>query len=112
MKLNNKLIKIAVYVPESHAGLIRKVIGESGAGRMGNYSDCTFSSSGTGRFRPLKGANPAIGETYKIEEVREERIEFICEKKIAKRVIEEIKKAHPYEEVAIDVFPLIDIDSF
>ncbi len=109
--INKKLVKIAVFVPETHAGLIRKTIGDSGGGKSGNYSHVSFSTKGTGRFIPLKGADPAIGEIGNFETVKEERIEFICEKKIAKKVIGQIKKVHPYEEAAIDVFPLIDIES-
>jgi hypothetical protein len=102
-----KQVKIVIFVPLTHTDQIRKVIGEAGAGVIGNYSFCSFSSRGTGRFTPQLGANPAIGQIGKPEQVEEERIEFVCERDKAKKIIEQIKKAHPYEEVAIDIYPLI-----
>jgi len=102
-----KFVKIAVYVPSSHADKIREVLAESGAGRFNKYDYCSFTTKGIGRFRPLKGAKPFIGKAGKVEKVSEERIETICLKKNLKKVLEAIKKAHPYEEPAIDVFPLL-----
>ena len=102
-----KFVKIAVYVPSSHAEKIRKVLAESGAGHIGNYDYCSFTVKGIGRFRALKGAKPFIGKVGKIEEVAEERIETICLKKILKKVLAAVKKAHPYQEPAIDVYPLL-----
>jgi hypothetical protein len=101
--------KIVVFVPEAYADTIRDVIGKAGAGRIGNYSSCSFSSKGVGRFLPKEGANPAIGEIGKIESVEEERIESVVSADILKDVISAIKKAHPYEEVALDVYPLEDL---
>jgi hypothetical protein len=102
------LVKIVVFVPVSHADLIRAALAEAGAGHIGNYDACSFSVRGTGRFRGLEGANPFIGQVGKIEEVEEEKIEVICpiEKKDA--VLEAVRKAHPYEEPAIDVYPLLN----
>lgn len=101
------LVKIVVFVPETHVDVVRKAIGDAGAGKIGNYNHCSFSSKGIGRFKPLEGAHPAIGEVGKLEEVEEERIEFVCPKNKAKEIIATIKQAHPYEEVALDIFPLI-----
>lgn len=105
----DKLVKVVVFVPKTYAEIVRQTIGDAGAGRIGNYSHCTFSTNGTGRFKPLEGAKPAIGEVGKIEEVEEERIEFVCEQSRAKDVISAIKRVHPYEEPALDVYPLISI---
>ena len=102
-----EIVKFVVYVPSSHADKVRKAMGDAGAGRLGKYKHCTFSSVGFGRYLPLDGAKPAIGEAGKFEKVEEERIETVCEKKIAKKIIEAIKKVHPYEEVALDIYPLI-----
>lgn len=102
-----EIFKIVVYVPPSHADKVRRAIGDAGAGRLGKYSHCTFSSIGYGRYLPLDGAKPAIGRVGKFEKVEEERIETTCEKKLTKKVIEAIKKVHPYEEVALDIYPLI-----
>ncbi len=98
--------KVMVYVPVADADKIRKIMGEVGAGKMGNYDFCSFSIRGTGRFRPLKGANPSIGEVGKYEEVEEERIEVVADETILKKLLEEIIKNHPYEEPSIDVMEL------
>ena len=101
------LVKIVVFVPKKHADLVRKAIGNTGGGNIGNYSHCSFSTEGVGRFKPLLGAKPAIGKIGKLEEVLEERVEFICSRTKAKEIISAIKKVHPYEEVAFDIYPLI-----
>jgi len=100
-------VKIVVFVPQSHADIVRQAIGEAGGGVIGNYSHCSYSISGIGRYKPLAGAHPAIGKVGKFEEVREERIEFICERSKARKVISAIRKVHPYEEVVVDIYPLI-----
>lgn len=107
--MESKNVKIVVYVPESHADRIREVIGNAGAGKIGNYTNCTFSSKGIGRFKPEQGANPAIGTVGEQEAVQEERIEFNCPRSILKEVVNKIKDAHPYEEVALDIYPLEEI---
>lgn len=101
-----KRYKIVVYIPETDADKIREAIGNAGAGKIGNYSHCTFTIKGIGRFKPLKGANPTIGEVGKLEEVVEDRIETICEEDKLKDVLKVIKDTHPYEEPATDVYPI------
>jgi|SRR3989344_4673688 len=101
-------VKIVVYVPETHADAVRKAIGDAGAGKIGNYSHCTFSSGGVGHFLPLDGAHPAIGEVGKMETVNEERIEFVCDKSVLDSVVSAMKLVHPYEEVAYDIYPLLN----
>ncbi|MDO8657875.1 MAG: YqfO family protein [Candidatus Levybacteria bacterium] len=103
-----EMVKIVVFVPLTHTDIVRRAMGDAGAGMIGNYSHCTFSSKGYGRYKPLQGANPAIGKVGKFEKVEEERIETMCPKKKAKEVIATIKKVHPYEEVALDIYPLIN----
>lgn len=105
-------VKIVVFVPLSHSDVVRKAIGDAGGGKIGNYNHCSFSSKGIGRFIPQEGAQPAIGKVGKLEEVEEERIEFVCERQKAKGVIEVIRKVHPYEEVALDIYPLISEEEF
>lgn len=100
-------VKIVVFVPESHADIVREAMGKSGAGLIGDYKHCSFSIKGVGRFIPLETAHPAIGEIGKLEEVREERIETVCYKDDLDKIIKAIKKVHPYEEVALDVYPLV-----
>lgn len=102
-------VKIVVFVPETHTDVVRKAMGDAGAGIIGNYSHCTFSSKGIGRYRPEQGANPHIGEIGKFEEVVEERIETVCSRDKLEEVIKAIKEVHPYDEVAMDVYPLENI---
>ena len=104
-----KHYKIVVFVPVINANDIRKALSSAGAGHIGNYDCCSFSSKGIGRFRPGKDSNPHIGLEVKIEEVEEERIETICPKDKIKEVLDAVKKVHPYEEPAIDVFELCNI---
>ena len=82
-------------------------MGNEGAGRIGNYNHCSFSIDGVGRYKPTEGAKPFIGEVGKFEEVVEERVECVCDRVKAKEVIAAIKKVHPYEEVAFDIYPLL-----
>lgn len=100
-----KLVKVVVTVPEKDADKLREAIGDADGGRIGNYTHCSFSVKGIGRFKPEIGANPAIGEVGKLEEVIEERIEVTCEEDKLDNVISAIRKVHPYEEPAIDVYP-------
>lgn len=99
--------KVIVYVPVADADKIRQVLGEAGGGRIGNYDFCSFSVRGVGRFRPLKGANPAIGEVGKHEQVEEERIEIEVAEEFLEDLLKKIREAHPYEEPAIDIIELV-----
>lgn len=98
--------KLIVYVPEANADEVRQAMGEAGAGKIGNYTFCSFSAKGIGRFLPGDGANPAIGEVGKPEAVAEERIEVTCDQNVLADVIASMKRVHPYEEVAYDVYRL------
>ena len=107
--MNSKNVKIIVFVPETHTDIVREAMGKAGAGKIGNYSHCTFSTKGVGRYKPEAGANPHIGEVGKFEEVAEERIETVCPREKLGEVIKAIKEVHPYDEVALDVYPLENI---
>ncbi|HLR03865.1 MAG TPA: Nif3-like dinuclear metal center hexameric protein [Virgibacillus sp.] len=100
------LYKIVFYVPESHEDTFRETIGNSGAGHIGNYSHCTFQSSGQGTFKPLEGTNPYIGSTNELEKVNELRMETIVKQTDLARVIDELITKHPYEEPAYDIYLL------
>jgi dinuclear metal center YbgI/SA1388 family protein len=101
-----KLKKLVVFTPVSHAEEIRKVLGAIGAGFIGNYSHCSFSADGTGRFLPGDNTNPHIGQQGRLEAVDEVRIETIVPEHLIKRAITAVIKAHPYEEVAYDIYPV------
>ncbi len=101
--------KIVVFVPADAADAVRSAMHEAGAGVIGNYSHCSFTSVGQGRFLPRTGANPAIGSVGAPEVVEEQRIEMLCPKDIVEQVLVAMKARHPYEEVAYDVFERVDI---
>lgn len=101
-----KKYKIVTYVPESHADKLREAIGNAGAGKIGDYSHCTFTTKGITRFKPNDGANPTTGEVGKLEEVVEDRIETVCEEDNLRAILKAIKEVHPYEEPATDVYPI------
>lgn len=101
-----KLKKLVVFIPEDYAEQVREALGRAGAGFIGNYSHCTFNVKGQGTFLPLAGTNPFIGEKGKLEEVEEVRVETIFPSSIQRKVINAMMKAHPYEEVAYDIYPL------
>ena len=101
-------VKIVTFVPSENADAVRDAIGKAGAGQIGEYSFCSYTVKGTGRFIPSDNANPHIGERGKLEAVEEERIEVECERSKTKQVIEVMKSVHPYEEVAFDIYPLIN----
>lgn len=102
------LYKLVVYVPVSHADAVREALGQAGAGRIGNYHYCSFSVKGTGRFIPQKDAKPHIGNIGEYEQVEEERIEVTVMKDVLSHVIEAMKNAHPYEEIAYDLYSLVN----
>jgi hypothetical protein len=101
-------VKIVTFVPNEKADEVREALGKAGAGILGEYSFCSFSSAGIGRFKPSSKANPHIGEKNEINTVMEHRIEVTCLQKEAKQIIAALKKAHPYEEVALDIYPLME----
>ncbi len=102
----SKFVKIVVYVPEANADSVRAALGKAGAGRIGKYSNCSFSSRGIGRFQPEQGANPHIGTIGQLEAVAEERIETVCDRTQLTATVAAMKAAHPYEEVAYDIYAL------
>lgn len=103
-----KNVKLVVFVPVSHADIVRQALGDAGAGKIGNYDFCSFSSLGVGRFLGNYNSKPAIGESGNYESVEEERIEVVVPRLIITEVIKKIKEVHPYEEVAFDVYSLED----
>lgn len=102
------LDKVVVFVPAADAERVRAAMTEAGAGRIGDYDSCTFTTVGEGRFRPLDGARPAIGEVGRPEVVEEVRIEAVVARSLRGAVVSAMVAAHPYEEVAHDVVPLAD----
>lgn len=102
-------VKLVVFVPLSHTDAVRRALGEAGAGTIGNYNFCSFSTRGVGRFRGNESSHPVIGSAEKYEQVEEERIEVVVSREILNAVVEKMKTVHPYEEVAFDVYPLEEV---
>jgi hypothetical protein len=92
---------LVVYVPATHTAQVLKAIGDAGAGRIGNYSHCSFVTSGTGRFTSQPGAAPYLGGVGTPEEVPEDRIECVVEGPLLKAVVAALRVVHPYEEPAL-----------
>jgi hypothetical protein len=103
-------VKIVTFVSLDNADAVREALGKAGAGQIGEYSFCSYSVVGKGRFTPSDNANPHIGSSGIAEVVEEERVEVECDRSRAKAVIEAMKIAHPYEEVAYDIYPLLEED--
>ncbi len=103
------MYKICVYVPENAVETVKTALFDAGAGRIGNYDSCCWQTTGTGQFRPLENSDPAIGELNRVETVTEVKLELVCEDELVKGAVAAMKEAHPYEEVAFDVWRLEDI---
>jgi len=112
MKFEVKRVKIVVTVPEEDVDKIRNAVCDAGAGVIGDYSFCTMSTKCTGTFMPNDNANPYICNNNNKEYVTEEKLEVVCDVEKVKSVISALRKVHPYEEPAIDIYPLIDEDNF
>lgn len=102
-----ELVKLGVFVPKGHEEQVLAALFRF-SGFIGNYSDCSFRCHGVGTFRPLEGANPFIGEVGKRESVEEARIEVLLRKTDLSAAVIALRKAHPYEEPAFDLYPLLN----
>ena len=97
---------LVTYVPESHADAVLTAIGDAGAGRIGNYSHCSFTVRGEGRFTPLDGAEPYLGAVGQPELVEEIRVECVVDREKLDAVVLALRTAHPYEEPALMTWPV------
>ncbi len=100
--------KLAVFVPVESAAKVADAVFAAGAGHIGNYSHCSFSSQGLGSFLPLEGARPAIGKRGVLEKVPELKFEAIVPGEKLANVVTAMLKAHPYEVPAYDIYKLVD----
>lgn len=105
------LFKLSFFVPQNDAKRVKKSLFETNLGVVGNYTECSFSTQGTGTFKPNELANPYLGKANVREEVEEERVEILIKKHEIGQAIQTLKQNHPYEEVAYDIFPLANEDS-
>ena len=108
----SKNYKLVVFVPLTHCDAVREALGQAGAGHISAYSNCSFSSRGVGRFKGDETTNPFIGQAGELEAVEEERIEVIVAKDKMRQAIKAMSDAHPYEEIAYDIYALVDREEF
>lgn len=99
--------KIVVFAPAAYADKISKSMSDAGAGKIGEYSECSFRSEGEGTFRGGKKSSPAVGKKGRLEKIDEIRIEMICEEEKLNEVTEAMLAVHPYEEPAYDVYRIL-----
>jgi hypothetical protein len=100
------LDKLVVFAPEADAERIIDALASAGAGRLGDYDRCAWTSHGDGTFRPLDGASPTLGAIGEIERVAETRIEMVVPRSVRTDVVAALRAAHPYEEPAFDLLRL------
>ena len=101
-----KYCKLEIFIPESHFAVLCDRLQKLDVGHIGNYDCCLSYSKVQGRWRPLDGSNPFIGENHNISCEEELKVEAICSFNNIEKVVKEKKKIHPYEEPVINVIPL------
>jgi len=99
-------VKLTVFVPETHLAPLREAMAAAGGGTIGNYTECSFSLEGTGTFRPEAGSDPYSGTQGALSEEPERRMEMLVPKARLSEVLAAARSAHPYDEMAYDVYPL------
>jgi putative NIF3 family GTP cyclohydrolase 1 type 2 len=104
--LSERWFKLAVFVPREFREKVHLAMADAGAGALGRYDRCAFVTPGEGMFRPLAGSRPAVGRKGRTEKVEEDRLEMLVEEQAVPGVMVAMKKSHPYEEVAYDLYPL------
>ena len=100
--------KLVWFVPEGALDVTRSAVFEAGAGRIGDYERCTWYTPGTGTFLGGESTRPTIGEAGREERVPELRVETVVPPDRLEDVLEALRRSHPYEEPAYDVYPLAD----
>jgi hypothetical protein len=102
--------KLVWFVPEDALDATRDAVFEAGAGRIGDYTRCSWYTAGTGTFEGGVGTQPTVGEAGREERTTEFRVETVVPTERAREVVAALIAAHPYEEVAFDLYPLADLD--
>jgi len=103
------LDKLVVFVPEGDADALLDALSAAGAGNVGDYERCAWTTTGTGTFRPTEGAHPTLGRIGDIEQVTEARLEVVLPRGARQQVVRALLQAHPYEEPAYDVLELASV---
>ena len=100
------MYKLNFYVPSQNKEEVKNALFKIGVGKFNNYDKCSFETQGIGQFRPIDGANPFLGQLDTVELVKEYKVEMICSDELIHVAIKVLKEAHPYEEVAYEVFKI------
>ncbi|SET81098.1 MULTISPECIES: YqfO family protein [Marinobacter] len=100
------MYKLCFFVPVIDAETTKDAVFQAGGGRIGDYDCCAWQTLGQGQFRPLDGSNPHLGEHGQLERVDELKVELVCEDRLIRDVVAAMKRAHPYEEPAYEVYRL------
>lgn len=103
---SEKLMKLVVFTPKDSTNLVREALGKAGAGEIGEYTECSFTSPGEGRFKPSDKASPYIGQANEMEVVEEDKVEVVFPISMKNRLLKAMLTAHPYEEPAYDLMLL------
>jgi hypothetical protein len=106
-----KLYKLVWFVPQEALDTTRDAVFAAGAGQIGNYERCAWYAMGVGTFLPREGADPAIGEVGREQRVPELRVETGVPPERAEDVVRALVAAHPYEEVAFELYPLVELEA-
>jgi hypothetical protein len=104
------LHKLVWFVPEAALDATREAVFAAGAGRIGAYEKCSWYTAGTGTFVAGTTADPAVGEIGREERVPELRVETVVPVELAGSVVRALVEAHPYEEVAFELYPLVEVE--
>ena len=99
--------KLVVFVPREALDIVREALFEAGAGRIGDYERCSFYTEGTGTFFGGEGTDPNVGQPGREQRVAELRLETVFPEERQAEVVEALRRAHPYEEPAFDIYPLL-----
>ena len=102
------MYKLNFYVPVNSKEKTKQALFDIGVGNFDNYENCSWETLGQGQFKPVANANPAIGELNKLEVLDEYKVEMICSDELIREAVKTLKNAHPYEEVAYEIFKMED----
>ena len=101
-----ELLKLEIFIPETHLELLQKALQEVDAGHIGNYDSCLSYSRVTGTWRPLEGTHPFIGSEGEISSEPEMKVEVTILPEDLDKTVDAVRKVHPYEEPVINVIPM------
>ncbi|MBU2955108.1 NGG1p interacting factor NIF3 [Marinobacter sp. F3R08] len=103
------MYKMCYFVPATHVEQTKQALFEVGAGRIGDYDSCAWQCRGKGQFRPLDGSDPFLGTVGEVEAVDEYKVELVCADELIRAALAALKRAHPYEEPAYEVYRIEDL---